>query len=115
MNQCDIFDSTMVDAIIGTGGTPDSGRAFLEQVLDLSFSRADVMLSQIYAANAAAADSDVRRAAHQLISSLGNLGAVEMVGLCRAIQANPEYATEVAALPPAYERFRAALFRHITR
>ncbi len=114
MNGGNTFDPTMVNSIIGTGDTPAAGRAFLDQVLTLSLSRAEEMMARLFEAYQSAADNDVRRAAHQLISSLGNLGAVEVVGICRAIQANPDYSAEIAALPSAYERFRAALHRHIT-
>lgn len=108
-----MFDPTMVDAIISTGETPSAGRQFLQQILALSLQRAESMMDQLYAAHSAGETPVVRKCAHQLISSLGNLGATEVVRLCRSIQDVDNHAADIAALPGAYRDFRQALDKYI--
>jgi len=111
----DVFDPTMVESIMSTGVTPAAGREFLQQILTLSLDRAESMLAQLYDADAKGEKPLVRKCAHQLISSLGNLGAVDVVRICRSIQDDPDPAAGVAALPAAYDTFRAALTKYITQ
>jgi HPt (histidine-containing phosphotransfer) domain-containing protein len=106
------IDHTMLDAI---RQLDDGSAGLLQQVVRLYFQSAPALLSDLRRGFDGHDNELLKRAAHTLKSSSGNLGAMHLADLCRRIEAAARAGTFGPDVPRAdevdteFERVRAAL------